>query len=78
VRNLDVTARVLLNGESTFFIFCDFKELSGIECGKNITCCNLYVMSLTTTAWAHRAKRSLRIEKTFILSNGYCFQLLAY
>jgi hypothetical protein len=73
VHNLDVTARILLNGESTFLIFCDFKKLSEFECSKNITCHNLYVKSLTTTFRAQRTKRFLR---TTILSNGYYFQLL--
>ena len=66
-------ARVLLNGESTFLIFCDFKKLSEVECGKNATCCNLYVTSLTTTFSAQRAKR---FRRTTILSNGYYFQLV--
>ena len=52
---------------STFLLLSDFKKLSGIECGKNITCYNLYVMILITTFSAQRAK-----------SSGYYFQLLVY
>jgi hypothetical protein len=70
VRNLDVTARILLNRESSFLIFCDFKELRAVECGKNITFCNLYVLSLTTIVWAHHGQASFEDRKKRPLSNG--------
>jgi hypothetical protein len=57
VHNLDVTAQILLNGESTFFIFRDFNELREIWCGKNIICYNLSVMSLMATFSAQRVKQ---------------------
>ena len=77
VHNLDVPAQILLNGESTFFIFHDFNELSEIWCGKNIICYNLSVIEPHSDL--QRAKDQvifLRTEKTSIPSNGYCFQLL--
>src|SRR5713226_8802391 len=77
VHNLDVPAQILLNGESTFFIFRDFNELNEIWCGKNIICYNLSVIEPHSDL--QRAKDRvifLRTEKTSIPSNGYCFQLL--
>ena len=63
MHNLDVTAQILLNGESTFFIFCDFNELGEIWCGKNIICYNLSVMSLTATFSAQTAKQFFEDRK---------------
>ena len=72
VHNLDVTARILLNGESNFCPPCDFKGLGVAKMSPSTTC---GLGALQRSSGRTRQSNLRSPQKTSIPSDQFCFDL---